>query len=90
MEGQLEFSILHAYRDAWSLFDQVILSAGLVNNPGGWHYYKAQVFNRPYLIQKTGQYKGYPFRTFDFDNYIAGYSGHFPVYVFLLKSLERP
>ncbi|TAK43631.1 MAG: endonuclease/exonuclease/phosphatase family protein [Saprospiraceae bacterium] len=79
-----------AYRDAWSLFDQVILSAGLVNNPGGWHYYKAQVFSRPYLIQKTGQYKGYPFRTFDFDNYIAGYSDHFPVYVFLLKSLERP
>jgi len=79
-----------AYRDAWSLFDQIILSAGLVNNPGGFHYYKANVFNKPYLIQKTGQYKGYPFRTFDFDNYIAGYSDHFPVYVFLLKPPEQP
>ncbi|MFQ5447851.1 MAG: endonuclease/exonuclease/phosphatase family protein [Saprospiraceae bacterium] len=79
-----------AYRDAWSLFDQIILSAGLVNNPDGFHYYKAHVFDKPYLIQKTGQYKGYPFRTFDFDNYIAGYSDHFPVYVFLLKPLEQP
>lgn len=78
-----------AYRDAWSLFDQIILSPGLLNQTG-YHYYKAHVYNQPYLIQKTGQYKGYPFRTFDFDNYIGGYSDHFPVYVFLVKAVEQP
>ena len=78
-----------AYRDAWSLFDQILVSEGLVNpkNPG-YHFYKAKVFNPTYLVQKTGQFKGYPFRTFDFDNYIHGYSDHFPVCIYLLKPLH--
>jgi hypothetical protein len=79
-----------AYQDAWSLFDQIILSAGLVEGAGNtYRFYKAVVHNKPYLIQKTGQFKGYPFRTFDFDNYIAGYSDHFPVYVFLIRELGQ-
>ena len=80
-----------AWRDAWSLFDQIIVSSGLVNKKqNGYHFYKAVVFNKPYLIQKTGKYKGYPFRTFDFDNYIGGYSDHFPVYIFLIKEVAKP
>ena len=80
-----------AWRDAWSLFDQVIVSAGLVKKKqSGYRYYKAVVYNKPYLIQKTGQYKGYPYRTFDFDNYISGYSDHFPVYMFLVKEIVKP
>lgn len=80
-----------AYQDAWSLFDQVIISQGLVKEQqDGYRFYKAQVYNKPYLIQKTGQYKGYPFRTFDFDNYIGGYSDHFPVYLVLVKAVAKP
>jgi hypothetical protein len=80
-----------AYQDAWSLFDQIILSAGLADEQQpGYRFYKAAVHNRPYLIQHTGQFKGYPFRTFDFDNYIAGYSDHFAVYVYLVKALGKP
>ena len=81
----------NAWRDAWSLFDQVIVSYGLVNKKAaGYRFHKAVVYNKPYLIQRTGQYKGYPFRTFDFDNYIGGYSDHFPAYVFLVKEVARP
>lgn len=81
----------NAYRDAWSLFDQVIVSYGLVEkSTPGYHFHQAVVFKQPYLIQRTGQYKGYPFRTFDFDNYIAGYSDHFPAYVFLVKEVGAP
>ncbi|MCF8244098.1 MAG: endonuclease/exonuclease/phosphatase family protein [Saprospiraceae bacterium] len=80
-----------AYQDAWSLFDQLIISQGLLKErQDGYRYLKAQVYNKPYLIQKTGQYKGYPFRTFDFDNYIGGYSDHFPVYLFLVKKVAKP
>jgi len=80
-----------AYRDAWSLFDQIILSEGLVQeDQSGYRFHKARVYNEKYLIQKTGQFKGYPYRTFDFDNYIAGYSDHFPVYVFLVKPIAKP
>lgn len=78
-----------AYQDAWSLFDQIILTEGLVNPHGaGYRYHKTRVFNPAYLVQKTGQFKGYPFRTFDFDNYIGGYSDHFPVCIYLLKPLD--
>ncbi len=80
-----------AYQDAWSLFDQIIISEGLVNEKqAGYRFHKAQVHSKPYLIQKTGQYKGYPFRTFDFDNYIGGYSDHFPVYLYLVKKVATP
>ncbi|HFA51219.1 MAG TPA: hypothetical protein ENJ95_19580 [Bacteroidetes bacterium] len=80
-----------AWRDAWSLFDQVMVSYGLVKkDQPGYRFYKATVFNKPFLIQKTGRYKGYPFRTFDFSNYIAGYSDHFPVYLFLIKEVAGP
>lgn len=79
-----------AYQDAWSLFDQLILSQALVKErQEGYRFYKAQVHNKPYLIQKSGQFKGYPFRTFDYDNYIGGFSDHFPVYLMLVKAVGK-
>mgnify|MGYP001800936482 CR=1 FL=1 len=77
-----------AYRDAWSLFDQIILSGSLLNpRDNGYRYYKAEVFNKPYLTQKTGQFKGYPMRTFVGDEYRGGYSDHFPVYIYMVREL---
>lgn len=78
-----------AYRDAWNLFDQIILSKGLLDKQvGGCQYYKAQIINKPYLYQKTGQYKGYPYRTFAGSTYLGGYSDHFPVCVYLVKEVR--
>jgi len=74
-----------AYQDAWSLFDQVILSSNLIGDEKGYHFYRSRVFNEPFLTQKLGQYKGYPFRTYSGNTYIGGYSDHFPVYIFLIK-----
>jgi hypothetical protein len=72
-----------AYRDSWDLFDQIIMSYQLVkDDPTGWFYWKAGVYNKPFMVQTTGQYKGYPLRNTDA---LAGYSDHFPVYVYLLK-----
>ncbi len=78
-----------AWNDAWNLFDQIIISQPLLNKEqNGFFYQKAVIFNRPYLVQKTGRYKGYPFRTYDFDIYMRGYSDHFPVYITLLKKIK--
>ena len=74
-----------AYKDAWSLFDQIILSSPLAISPTGYRYYKAVVFNPPYLTQKSGDFKGYPMRTYSNGVYAGGYSDHFPVYVLLVK-----
>ena len=77
-----------AYRDTWNLFDQIIASDGLVNKEnGGYQFYQARVFNKPFLVQKSGNFKGYPWRTWAGDTYLGGYSDHFPVYVFLLKEV---
>ena len=45
------------------------------------------IFNERYLQQKTGKFKGYPFRTFAGGSYLGGYSDHFPVYIYLLKAI---
>jgi hypothetical protein len=78
----------NAYQDSWSLFDQIVITKGLVNTAHtSYSYLAANVFNKQFLIQKTGQYKGYPFRTFSGDTYQSGYSDHFPTYVLLAKAL---
>lgn len=77
-----------AYNDAWNQFDQIMLTYPLVKkNPTGYHYYQTRVFNESYLTEKAGSFAGYPKRTFGGDNYIGGYSDHFPVYVFLVKKM---
>lgn len=75
-----------AWRDTWNIFDQLLLSPSLANgNAKELKYYDCKVFNKPFLIQADGSYKGYPFRTFAGGNYKGGYSDHFPVYLYLLK-----
>ena len=77
-----------AYRDAWSLFDQIILSEGFINPAaGGFQYFQTNIHNEPYLIQKTGHFKGYPFRTYAGSQYLGGYSDHFPVHIVLVKAI---
>lgn len=76
-----------AYKDAWNLFDQIIISYPFIDpNNKGWRFHKAKVFNDKFLVQKEGPYAGYPFRTFAGGAYAGGYSDHFPTYIFLTKS----
>ncbi len=78
-----------AYRDSWNLFDQLIISSSLLDKSGkGFRFLRAKVFNRSFLLQKEGQYKGYPLRTFAGGVYTAGYSDHLPVYLFLVKEQQ--
>ena len=75
-----------AYRDGWNLFDQIILSQAFLNKDyETYQFYKAGIFNPVYLITPTGQFRGYPFRSYDYGGYTGGYSDHFPVYVYLIK-----
>ncbi|MDC8000975.1 endonuclease/exonuclease/phosphatase family protein [Aequorivita todarodis] len=74
-----------AYRDAWNLFDQIIISTELAKKEySSYRFYKAGIFNKNYLTTPRGQYKGYPFRSF-VNGYTGGYSDHFPVFVYLIK-----
>ncbi len=78
-----------AYRKKWNLFDMVIVSQGLLGeNKSDYKFYKAEVFDQPYLRQTEGDYAGYPNRTYAGKYYLGGYSDHFPVYVYLRKEVD--
>ena len=77
-----------AYRDAWNLFDQIIISTEMAKKDySSYRFYKAGIFNKKYLQTPRGQYKGYPFRMFA-NGYTGGYSDHFPVYIYLIKEID--
>ncbi|MDF0719292.1 endonuclease [Kaistella sp. PBT33-4] len=70
-----------AYRDAPNLFDQIIVSKNLYSPEkmtGTYSVYKAEIFAPSYLVNSQGQWKGYPYRSWDGDRYTGGYSDHFP------------
>lgn len=72
------------YRGRWNLFDQMILSSGFMDKESsGLKYDTAKIYNKPYLIQQEGKYKGSLLRTYGGRTYLNGYSDHLPVYVLL-------
>lgn len=79
-----------AYRDAWSLFDQIMVTKPLLEKDySSFRFYKAGIYNKQYLTNKRGRWKGYPFRSFADGGYTGGFSDHFPVYVYVIKEVEE-
>ncbi len=79
-----------AYRSAWNLFDQIILSGNLVNQPENkWNFFEARVLNFDFLRDTEGNRVGYPKRTYASGSYLGGYSDHFPTEVFLRRYVQQ-
>ncbi|WP_179009278.1 endonuclease/exonuclease/phosphatase family protein [Winogradskyella forsetii] len=79
-----------AYRDAWSLFDQIMMTQPLLEDDySSFRFWKAGIYNKAYLSNKRGRYEGYPFRSFADGGFTDGFSDHFPVYVYLIKEVEE-
>lgn len=82
-----------AYGDAWNIFDQMIVSENLATGSTGklklQHFsgskFYGNIFKRHYMVQKEGQYKGYPLRTYVGDSFQNGFSDHFPVFITIGK-----
>ncbi|MBS1584460.1 MAG: hypothetical protein JSS82_02750 [Bacteroidetes bacterium] len=76
-----------AWDNSWNLFDQIMFTAPLLKKDDAhWQYYKAEVFNKDFLIQSNGEYKGSPHRSFSGTTWINGYSDHFPTIVYLVRA----
>ena len=74
------------YRDAGDIFDQIMVSETLIKTDfSSFRYWKAGIYNKPFMIQTTGQYKGYPLRH---QANAVGFSDHFPVYIYLIKEVK--
>lgn len=81
------------YDGKWNLFDQIILSKSLLNPDKTkdfttLKYHSHQIFNRDYLFQKEGKYKGGSKRTHAGGVWLDGYSDHFPTIVYVVKEVK--
>ncbi len=76
----------NAWRDSWSLFDQILVNPGLLgNNSSSWQFFRAEVVNKPFMRQPSGRFQGYPFRSYGGGVYLGGFSDHFPTLLYLVR-----
>lgn len=76
-----------AYQDQWNLFDQIIISEKwLSSNRETLTFWRTEIFNKEFLAQQSGKYKGYPLRTHSGGVWTNGYSDHFPTLMWVVKS----
>lgn len=74
-----------------NVFDMLILTSGLItktNDFSDYRFYTAKVYSKNYMKQQTGNWKGYPHRTYVANTYQGGYSDHYPVYMFAVKEVK--
>ena len=92
MEGHYKKGIgTLAYRDQWNLFDQFIVTSSLLDSEKKYDdftFYRSVIFNKSFLKNQKGSFKGYPYRTYVGSTFMGGFSDHFPVYLLLVKSVE--
>lgn len=76
-----------AYNGSWNLFDQIIISEPLMtaDPTKEWSYWKAQIFNKPFLTVQEGKDKGTPLRTHKGGVWQDGYGDHYPTMIYLIK-----
>ncbi len=78
-----------AYRDAWNLFDQIIISQSLLgNDQSHFKYHTASIFKKPFMLQTSGRFQGYPYRSYGGGVYLGGYSDHFPAYIVFIRKIK--
>lgn len=77
------------YQGKWNLFDQIIVSGNLLGSDrSSLKYFKNEIFNRDFMFQKEGKYKGYPKRTQAGGVWTNGYSDHLPTMIYLIKEVK--
>jgi len=70
------------YQGKWSVFDQMIVSGGLLRGETRTDAERHRIFKAPYLFEPDTRYQGVkPFRTYSGPRYLGGYSDHLPVYL---------
>ncbi|MBR5063395.1 MAG: endonuclease/exonuclease/phosphatase family protein, partial [Bacteroidales bacterium] len=81
------------YQGAGNIYDIILVSKSLADaSPGTFQIqpivngkYYGRVFNKPFMTNQSGQYKGTPFRTFSNGAFVGGYSDHYPTYIVIKK-----
>ncbi len=73
------------YQGKWSVFDQIIVSGGLLRGTLRTDVGQCHIFRADYLFEPDKRYQGVkPFRTYLGPKYNRGFSDHLPVYLDIL------
>ncbi len=77
----------YRFRDYWDMLDQIMVSQALLTptkNKVSYQTNSASIKDEDWMRQHGNKYEGFPLRTFGGQNYLGGYSDHFPVYIKLI------
>ena len=70
------------YQGKWSVYDQMIVSGGLLRGSFRTEVSRCHIFRADYLFEPDNRYQGVkPFRTYIGLKYNKGFSDHLPVYL---------
>lgn len=73
----------------WQIFDQIIVTEGLMNDGEGLRYLEgsARIFHADFMLEDDETYHGKKlFRTYIGPRYFGGFSDHLPVYIDLIRN----
>ena len=73
----------------WQIFDQIIVTEGIMDDREGLHYQmgSARIFAADFLFEEDDVYHGKKlFRTYVGPRYFGGFSDHLPVYIDLIRN----
>ena len=77
------------YQGKWSVFDQIIVSGGLLRGTFRTDVNRCHIFKADYLFEPDNRYQGVkPFRTYIGLKYNKGFSDHLPVYLDIVMNRE--
>ena len=74
----------------WQIFDQIIVTEGVMNDREGLHYQEgsARIFHADFMLEDDETYHGKKlFRTYIGPRYFGGFSDHLPVYIDLVNGM---
>jgi hypothetical protein len=85
-----------AYRGEWNIYDLILVNEALAKGTSGKYklqplvkqrkkVFYGRIFQKDFMTQQEGQYKGTPFRTFSNGAFVNGYSDHYPTYILIGK-----
>lgn len=86
-----------AYRGEWNIYDLILVNEAMAKGTSGKYkiqplvklrrkMYYGRIFQKDFMTQQEGDYKGTPFRTFSNGAFVNGYSDHYPTYILIGKN----
>ena len=85
-----------AYQGEWCIFDIILVNEAMAKGTSGKYRlqplvknrkktFYGRIFQKDFMTQQEGPYKGTPFRTYSSGAFVGGYSDHYPTYILIGK-----